>query len=468
MKPKPLPLILVFAFVLRLFVFVRSGGFFHSDEIFQSLEVAFFGAQGFGIIPFEFVYGMRSFFYPLLIQAIFTFTSFVSASFALFSTHFTHVLASMLIVCFTYLLVRSHASQREALSATFFVGVWWELLVYSSRTLSTPVMLIPLLGALGLSVRGPKSRFFAGILLGIAGMIRPPAFILAPVILLYVWRSKQDIRSFVFGLFLSLLFSGVLDWVIYGFPFVSTFRFFYYNILSNQSAQFGVAPFVFYVQKIALSWRFMLIPLLGVLVFTWEKQHRLVLASAFVWLVVFSFIPHKEYRFILPLTVLLLIMFGTGLSMLVKKNTHLVWCFAGFTLVSVLLLFSTNLAPKETFCQAQTFVGNQAAATGLILFDTWSETCGYVYTQKNIPLLFFPSLGDSIPRVREAKSPRELELAFLNATFNYAILSGEKSEPVINYENRTGFNTTRIAQDLLLKYGFKQVMQFGPARVFAR
>ena len=58
------------AIVTRLYALLSIPGYRHPDSVFQLLEPAHRLVFGYGIVPWEYVYGMRSWFQPLIIAAI--------------------------------------------------------------------------------------------------------------------------------------------------------------------------------------------------------------------------------------------------------------------------------------------------------------------------------------------------------------------------------------------------------------
>src|ERR1043166_929362 len=74
-EPKKwLGLSLLIGIGIRVFISVTDFGVYWHDEIFQSLEPAHSRAFGYGLLPWEFVAGARSFLFPWLLSSILWFT----------------------------------------------------------------------------------------------------------------------------------------------------------------------------------------------------------------------------------------------------------------------------------------------------------------------------------------------------------------------------------------------------------
>src|SRR5205823_6543356 len=63
--------------LLRLWLALTEIGVFHSDEIFQSLEPAHWLIFGYGLLPWEFVQGARSWAFPGFCAALLELASLI-------------------------------------------------------------------------------------------------------------------------------------------------------------------------------------------------------------------------------------------------------------------------------------------------------------------------------------------------------------------------------------------------------
>ncbi|CAL8134870.1 unnamed protein product [Orchesella dallaii] len=102
---------------------------------------------------------------------------------------------------------------------------------------------------------------------------------------------------------------------------ITWFEFFKFNFLSGGSAEFGVHSPFWYLYSGLPS---VLGPLVVFLPFGYfcSKKTRLLTIYATFYIVVYSFIPHKEIRFLLPVTPLLFPICASVVSTLIKKGVQ--------------------------------------------------------------------------------------------------------------------------------------------------
>jgi phosphatidylinositol glycan class B len=317
--------------------------------------------------------------------------------------------------------------------------------------------------------------FLSGIFLGFSCVIHFSFLIQLVPIFLYLIsiKHKKYLFYFLSGILVIFVIEGFLDLFFYGSFLKSIFSFIDYDVIQNKSAGFGTSPFYYYFTEILKNWGFssfffLLIPL--------SKQKSKQVYDFFIDLILiplftFSIIPHKEYRFIFLIIPFLLLLIANVVASFKKKYFYL----AVFLLIfsSMITIFNMNFSPKRELCSAEQWVGKKNDLTGLIIFDTWAETCGYTYLHKNVPIAFFPP---DIPAmyVIQINSPEELDYVLeKNITFNYIIFSYEKSLTIKAFEESTGINFIEFISnkmDKLVKEGkFIEVPnEFKNIKIFKR
>jgi phosphatidylinositol glycan class B len=130
-------------------------------------------------------------------------------------------------------------------------------------------------------------------------------------------RRFKDGVWFAVGASALGLLGGMLDWLTWGKPFYALKKYLYFN-LKKSGAKFGRYPFSYYATvtwsavgpaALVLAGAFVaglrLAPKLGLLVLAYVGLH--------------SLIPHKEYRFLMPVVPFGLALAGCGLANLAKQ-----------------------------------------------------------------------------------------------------------------------------------------------------
>jgi len=185
--------VMLIALSLRMAAALFCEGYYHPDEHFMVLEEAHRIVFGYGIIPWEFVLGARSWFLPGVYSVILYIIKLAHidspASFGLIIRLF-NIVASLGLVAGAFILARQFVERNTALMAAFFCAVWYLLIYYSTRTmletLCLTIYLFPLAWAWKATGydASPRYSFSAGLLLGLASMIRFQAFFFLPVVLI--------------------------------------------------------------------------------------------------------------------------------------------------------------------------------------------------------------------------------------------------------------------------------------------
>lgn len=309
--------ILVAAAIPRIALAVEDQGIFWPDEIFQSLEQAHRVVFGYGFIPWEFQEGARSWLFP----GTFVLLWKVAAVVGVHSAVALVVLAKLLMVALA--LVGVYATIRIAerlggsiagalaglLAATFPAS-----LIFGHRCMSEmasgPVLALGVL----LWLDGERRRMFlAGLLASLAIFLRYQNGLvtIGLLVALLVSARRREALAFVAGGAAGLLGGEILDWITWGAPFHSLLAYLRYNF--GKSATYGVSSWAYYLETVWSSTGVSSLAIAAGLIAAWYRARALaVVAMAFV--VVHSFVPHKEYRFLMPVVPLVLALAAVGLQ----------------------------------------------------------------------------------------------------------------------------------------------------------
>jgi len=122
---------------------------------------------------------------PLLLSALFAWTGEPSLAWA----RGLNVVAGAATTALTYLLARRAASPRASFVAALAVALYPTLLVYTPLVTTETVVMAPLMGALlAASSTSPRAAAVAGVLAGVATLVRPAGIAVLPAVLLAALR----------------------------------------------------------------------------------------------------------------------------------------------------------------------------------------------------------------------------------------------------------------------------------------
>jgi hypothetical protein len=241
----------------------------------------------------------------------------------------------------------------------------------------------------------------SGISFGISFMLKFSSVVLIiPIIFwLLIYRKWKEIVFLISGLSLLVIVQGVIDHYTWGSFLHSPIEFLKFNILDGENAKFGVAPFISYVGLIfhAYSEYTLLYLLFVILGIKCSYKHSILLTTFFFYFLVFSFISHKEYRFILPIMPILVLFAAKGFTIYPKRIKKGSLVKPVFIFMVLLTLFFSGInsfylktfRPKYQRCLALEWIGQQPDCDVVMLVDGASFGMpGYAYLQKEVLLDF--------------------------------------------------------------------------------
>jgi Alg9-like mannosyltransferase family len=399
-----------FLIILSVGLAIRVNACFYSkgiacpDEHQQYVEQAGRYAYGYSMTFWEQERGVRSPIFPVFLGLHLIALNFLGITDPVTQAS---VLRMVLSLCSFAVLVafaiREYNTGNRA--AAVFLLSWTSLsagmVFITIRTTSESGLIAPFLLGVYLT---HKSPFWSGILFGIAFAIRFQAGILiAGVLFTLLLASKRTPKcsgfrtlvKVVCGLSIALLACGLVDKLTYGDWFRSPIEYFRANILENVNADYGIEPWDYYLNNIEDSvFAFVLIPifaLLGCFV-----QWRLAI-PAVAFLLVHSFVAHKEVRFIWPIIPFAFILAAAGFQEvwdnLRNRNQKLaVTVIAACSLLygewTVAQRLEWNCEPFTSSALALSKVGRMADATGVAVYGVGRAGCGnYFYLRKPVKLV---------------------------------------------------------------------------------
>lgn len=287
----------------------------HADEVWQYLEPAWHLAVGPWVRTWEARAGARSWLLPMLFAGPLALGQAVAPG-----TVLPIMLARLVCVALSLGTVIGAAalgariSRRHGLIAALVAATWFEIVYFAPRTLSEPIATACFVAAAAVLADKPDARWMAtgGALLGAVCVVRfhyaPAAAILAAAAARLEGRRWTWLALGGGGM---LGVSAVADAAAGAWPFLWVVRNVTLNLVANRSAGFGVGPPWQYPVDLFALWGWAIVPITALAV-AGARRYPALFAAAAVDLAVHAAVPHKEYRFILLTTTLLVLLAGIG------------------------------------------------------------------------------------------------------------------------------------------------------------
>lgn len=322
LRRHPLALLLLLAAALRAAV-TWGASAHHPDEIFQYLEQAHRLVFGYGYVPWEYRAGMRSWLVPALLAAPMWLGD------ALAPDTLAYLILPRLLVALATLGIvwgawslGERTSRRHALIAAFVAAIWFEQVYYASHTLTETIAVATAIPGVALLQRERRrDLILAGALLAFAALVR---FHYAPALaLLVVWRCRLDARAWrdvILGALPILAVSALVDLAAGMRPYGWIATNFRRNVIENASATYGVSGPLYYLAELSKAWGLAFMPIVFLAIFG-ARRHPQLLAAAVLTILIHMTIGHKEPRFILLATTLIVFLAAIGTADLIALAT---------------------------------------------------------------------------------------------------------------------------------------------------
>jgi GPI mannosyltransferase 3 len=414
-----LHLIAVIGLVIRLILALNFDNIYHPDEIFQYVEQAHRWEFGYGNIPWEYRYGIRSWVLPGFIAGL------------LHLLHIFHIedpniyvpaiktifcIFSISIIYSSYIITRNIASEKAARVASVAACFWYELVFFAGKAM--PEIISTYLIALAIACLVTKPQIRNSILFGIScGLITILRYQYLPVIIIlfvlaaFKWSKRQILLVSMMIVF-AVMGAGYVDYLTWGSFFASYYNNYLYNSVYKVSELFGVEPFSYYFTGGA----FIIAVLSYFLTPTNNKPWILFLCILGV-ILPHSLIPHKEFRFIfavVPLSLILVsIVISSGFkpdksiepvtTFLIKKflirdsNLFKIGKFIGQKISLSLFAVATfsiviglvNLPKVQSTLSAYLFLHKESDLVAIFNnYSGWGNTGAYYYLHRNVPIYY--------------------------------------------------------------------------------
>lgn len=452
-------------FIIRLALIVSLPAIERPDEIYQNLEPAYRLWTGFGIVPWEWRVGIRSWLFPGALSALMFLSSLLhlptNAAVPLIWAVLAALSCSVIVagVSFGWRLY----GVAGAVLGGIFTSFWPDLIYYGPRTLGEVqagnfLVIAVALAAGDATRRTPARLALIGALLGTTFDLR---FQLSLALLLVAcWVARLEFRKswipLIFGAAVPIVLLGISDWVTLGSPFQSVWKNIQINFFQHKAEFYGVEPLYFYLQSI-ISRNGGVAILLSALFFYGIRSAPLFAFTALTVIAFHSLIAHKEVSFVYVSLPCAMVTVGLGAARFVTAlqrwlkfplAQHVNVAIAGIAAVAIAAAVGIaerpyKITPFQNSIRALVgYAHAQPDLCGLDLYTDegigWGEMGGQVSLLRNVPIYMTMS-SDAFEESRQS--------------FNYVIALKERMRSM------PGFDTVYCSRDYCL---FHQPVQCQP------
>lgn len=287
----------------------------HPDESIQYLEQAHRLVFGYGVVPWEFRYFIRSWLIPLLLAGPMQLGEWLQPGGLLYlSLPRALVAAFNSITIVAAWFIGARVSRQHAIVAMAVVAIWVESVLFSVQTLSESMAIACFLPAAVLCRPDARLRSLAlaGFLMALAGLLR---FQFAPAIaifaLLVAGRDWRMWRGLLVGGLPVLIGGGAIDLAMGLAPYEWILNNYEQNIGQDRMRKIGGVSHVQYLYDFSRFWSYGG-PLILLLSLVAGKKYRPLLIAALVNILVHQMIGHKEWRYLWFSMQILLVLAAIG------------------------------------------------------------------------------------------------------------------------------------------------------------
>ncbi|XP_052744510.1 hemicentin-1 [Bicyclus anynana] len=292
------------------------------DEYWQTLEVAHKQAFGYGALTWEWRAGIRNYLYPSVIALLYTILKFTGLDYPEVVVLIPRIFQAILSAVADYSFYKWTGGRKWAL---FLVLTSWFWFYTSGRNLLQTLETVLVTVALSkFPFKGGKLGYYEKEdscwiwLASVSVFVRPTSLPLWAVLALYNLattnqdRLKLALKTYVPIILVSSAALIAIDSYFYGRLIVTPWEFYRFNILQDVSSHYGVHPWYWYIsQGLPAVLGVNTLPVLWGIVTVLRRPQQnkvgvLLLVTVAFHVIIHSFVPHKEFRFVLPLLPILL------------------------------------------------------------------------------------------------------------------------------------------------------------------
>ena len=220
-----------------------------------------------------------------------------------------------------------------------------------------------------------KNLVIASIFFGISIAMRYQIiFLIAPFYLWSIVYFRSIYKIFISSIIvLIILFFGlIIDFFGYGFLNNTYYNYFYYNIIVGIFDNFGVEPWWYYIKKIITNFYppIGLLVLISFIVYIFDNPKSFISWISFIYLIIFSYLGHKELRFLFPILIFAPIFLINFNSLLTKLNYFKISLFFKYFIIFFNIIFVFTLFyPAERQTHLYRYIYNNLSNENILYTD---------------------------------------------------------------------------------------------------
>ncbi|MEK6875701.1 MAG: glycosyltransferase family 39 protein [Nanoarchaeota archaeon] len=379
-------IILVLSFLIRLYP-IRMAHWWDETVYLQHAEIMFSGRSNFDELSFR----------PPLLSILFFLGFFIKHS--VITASFITAMLGVLAVFFTYLIgKRVYGEKTGVVAGLIFAFV--PFMTLNSNYLLTDVPVITLIAIsfyFSLFRERKICYFFSGLFLGLSILIKFTAVLMILVFLLYFYLYKKELNKEKFVLF-------IIGFLLILVPYFIWCQISFGNFLTPFIQGQGMVgdkneSIFFYIIQFPKAFGYLII--LGVILWIFSfikkigkkeyniKNELIIMFWILLFLIYLTKTPHKELRYILPITTPVFLLASKGLTdfyNFFKKKYKLIWSIV-FIFYLFFLIFSSYAFENV---KTGIFV-DRTITEEMKIADYLNETDyhGIIYTSQRWPVLAY-------------------------------------------------------------------------------
>ncbi|XP_065157206.1 GPI mannosyltransferase 3-like [Atheta coriaria] len=396
-----------------LSVFIVST-WFVPDEYWQSLEVAHKFVYGYGYLSWEWTKGIRSYLHPGIIAIVYKILQLIGVDSTEMLIYVPRLLQATLSAFSDYCFWKWCGRTKWSM---FCIGISWFWFYTASRTLLNTFETC--LTTIALSTfpfqkysKHEKAEVDSTFLwvVGLSVAIRPTAAILwLPLCAYQLFTSRIAVSKNLLNLYLPvslliLIGSTAFDSILHGSFVVTWWEFFASNVLDGVGEFYGSHPWHWYLsQGLVAVLGVQVVPFLIATVRVLKHRHvfidELALLASFTFAIfIYSFMGHKEFRFLMPLLPIALHISADFLTVWSRKASDwLVWLVAVVLLVGNALpaIYFSTMHQKgnlEVMTPLREIANKDPENTNILFLMPCHSTPLYSHLHTNVTVRFLTCL----------------------------------------------------------------------------
>ncbi len=358
--------ILFVALIIRLVAAIFSQGYGMHDDHFLVIEAAASWTDGYDYnhwLPWShgnkgvpeghsFTYVGLNFIYFWMMKSI----GLVNPKGLMFFNRLLHALASLFVVWYSMKITEKLSNQSNAKTVGWFLALLWMIPYVSVRNLFevAPLPFIMIGVWLLLQKQSFKFLFVAGLLIGFAVSFRYQIGVFAIGIAFYFLFQKQLKELIYFSLgviFIFCLTQGLVDYMIWGYPFAELKGYVTYNLNEGTAYLPNQNYFMYFYVLIGVF--FIPLGFLMGLGFVKSIKKYFILALPTILFILFhTFYPNRQERFILTIIPFFIILGVMGYQLLRDTPLKMKWWRISNQIFWVLnipfLIFTSTMYSKKS------------------------------------------------------------------------------------------------------------------------